>query len=125
MREPCLIATFLLILIQKSVEQSTNSQVTKYRQIEVTADSWNSVQISATSFSGVGSIRYYCFNIHFNLGGIIFKFKSSQIRRILPKKGCVNIDPSTRGIYSKRLIDMLCFYPQFQSNILWFNVHSK
>ena len=61
MKGLCLIGTFLLFLIQNSVEQSTNSQVMKYNQIEVMADSWNSMQISAPGFSGKTIPQFYEF----------------------------------------------------------------
>ena len=51
------IVAFLLFLIQKSVEQPTSISPKKYRQIGVTVDSWNSMQVRATGFFGMGSIR--------------------------------------------------------------------
>ena len=57
MRELWLLAAFLLVLIQKSVGQSTNILAKKYRQIDVTIDSWNAMQVRATDFLGMGSIR--------------------------------------------------------------------
>ena len=52
-----LIAAFLLVLIQKSVGQSTNILSKKYRQIGVTVVSWNSMEVRATGFLGMGSAR--------------------------------------------------------------------
>ena len=57
MRELCIIAAFLFVIIQKSVGQSTNILPKKYRQIGVTVDSWNSMQVRATDLLGMGYIR--------------------------------------------------------------------